>query len=61
MKGVCHICQQQADVELCSQCNHWFCGHCRTRWFKRGVEAVKALIGPPKTDCCGPIGDEGDL
>jgi hypothetical protein len=53
-KGRCHICEKTAEVDLCPACNHWFCEGCRARWFARGWSAVKALIGWPRPDCCGP-------
>jgi Zinc finger, C3HC4 type (RING finger) len=54
-RGRCHICEQTLEVDYCDLCDHWFCEGCRRRWFSRGVSAVKALIGWPRENCCGPV------
>jgi len=58
--GRCHICKEpQAEIRFCPECYHWFCARCRTNWFKRGIEAVKAVIkfqsDRAKGECCGPV------
>jgi hypothetical protein len=54
MQGKCHICEEQKDIKWCGICQHWFCGDCRTKYWHRGLEAVKQMIGGKKPGCCGP-------
>lgn len=53
--GRCHICQDRfAEISYCDLCEHWFCDECRERWFSRGVEFLKQLVGGRNPGCCGP-------
>lgn len=57
--GRCHLCQDRfAEIAYCSACEHWFCGDCRRRWFDRGIEFLRQLIGGRRADCCGPCRTE---
>jgi hypothetical protein len=56
-RGKCHLCNRQTDVDLCDECQHWFCAPCRDSWFKvprRVFEAALYFAGWEKENCCGP-------
>lgn len=52
--GKCHLCLGTKGVTYCELCDHWFCEDCKTRWFWRGLEAVKQLTQGRRPGCCGP-------
>ena len=52
--GKCHICGQHCPIKFCPECDHWFCKPCRKRYFLRGIEFVKQLVGGKRSGCCGP-------
>ena len=51
--GRCHLCGYAELVRYCDTCGHWFCEGCRDRYFDRGLEAIKELIGGRRPNCCG--------
>ena len=53
--GKCHLCRRLKEVTYCSICAHYFCETCRTKWFHRGLEFVKQLVGGRMPGCCGII------
>lgn len=52
--GRCHLCQDRKEIVYCSACQHFFCAECRERWWERGLEFVKRLVGGKIEGCCGP-------
>jgi hypothetical protein len=64
--GKCHICklEDRETLAYCPMCDHWFCLECRGRWFSRGLEWVKHMVGKKKPGCCGPTqpkeGEDGE-
>lgn len=52
--GKCHICKDTTTIRFCSLCNHWFCSDCRGKFFHRGLEAIKQVVGGKVEGCCGP-------
>ncbi len=56
-RGICHLCEQPAEVNFCQMCQHWFCAACRTRYGARLLAAAQAMIRPNPDKhypCCGP-------
>ena len=52
--GKCHICKEMdKPIAWCGKCQHWFCGDCRKKYWHRGWEAIKELIGGKTPECCG--------
>ena len=49
----CCLCGSTAGVVHCPECGHDFCRDCKTQWFKRGLEAVKTLLGHSTLLCGG--------
>lgn len=54
VRGVCHLCKDSGEVEFCSLCGHYFDAKCRARWWARGIEFVKQIVGGKYDGCCGP-------
>lgn len=60
--GLCHLCRTEhkpgaapkRPITYCGACRHWFCAEHRHRWFERGVEAIRQMVGGRKLGCCGP-------
>lgn len=55
--GKCHLCEPAAGnrvIRYCGACDHWFCSECRRKYWHRGWEAIKQLIGGKSPGCCGP-------
>jgi hypothetical protein len=53
--GKCHLCKRILPIVYCGRCRHYFCEDCRHRWFDRGLEFVKQLVGGRRKGCCGII------
>jgi len=52
--GKCHICKEMdKPIAWCGKCEHWFCQECRRKYWSRGIEAIKQLIGGKVPGCCG--------
>lgn len=54
MTGKCHLCQEDKPILWCKLCQHWFCADCRRRYWSRGLEAVREMVGGRQDGCCGP-------
>lgn len=50
--GICHLCKKLKNVDHCSACDHYFCEQCRGKYFERGFEAVKEMVGGKRPGCC---------
>lgn len=49
----CCMCGGIAGVKFCPICSHSFCENCRGAYFKRGIEAVRTLVGRSRLHCGG--------
>jgi hypothetical protein len=57
--GKCHICKEMdKPIAWCGKCQHWFCAECRRKYWHRGIEAIKQLIGGKTPGCCGVTENE---
>lgn len=56
--GLCHICGMIGQIRFCPKCQHWFCRKCRSRFFWRGVEAIKEMLNGKQEGCCGPLEED---
>jgi len=50
--GACHLCKRLRDVQHCRDCDHYFCDDCRGKYFERGLEAIKQMVGGKRPGCC---------
>ena len=49
----CCLCGAHEGLVHCGICGHDFCGECKGRYYWRGIEAVKALLGRSTLLCGG--------
>jgi hypothetical protein len=49
----CCMCGGCSGVAHCKACGHDFCRSCRGKWFSRGMEAVKTMLGQTTLLCGG--------
>jgi hypothetical protein len=49
----CCLCGSYSNVANCPLCGHDFCENCRKHYFRRGLEAVKTLLGRSDLLCGG--------
>lgn len=49
----CCLCGSSSDTKHCPLCGHTFCDECRVHYFRRGLEAVKVLVGRSSLYCGG--------
>lgn len=45
LRGICAICKEAHLVRYCPKCKAVVCDGCRDKWFDRGVEAVRSMLG----------------
>ena len=51
--GWCCLCGGKGLVKFCAICQHSFCENCRGKYWERGVEFVKELVGRSTLHCRG--------
>ena len=49
----CCLCGSTSNVSNCPLCGHDFCENCRKAYFRRGLEAVRTLVGQSRLHCGG--------
>jgi len=49
----CCLCGSVGKVVYCPACGHNFCDECKRNYYRRGIEAVKTLLGQSSLYCGG--------